>query len=364
MKTKTYDYVIIGGGIAGLSCAYWINKLKPKARVVIIDSGEIENTTQLEKQLSNLMVGCIGHLYRIYQKHGIEEVIATSKLYDENLSLIDEELEDVTDNYYVKLFKGGTINAVRDADMKELGFFKSFAYQLEKYDFPIRKIENKQWEIGVQFEHEGTYDAHKFTKSILGRIKGRTRLIEKSKCQMINRSLDSLAVRLFNGEEILGKKVILANSNSLPSLLPEIKDEIKSQQSYVFKFDPAQEDYEFNQYVNQRDDDLFVKNDSGFYFAKRANILKGENEVNEYEATDSFEKFVKEGFSGGTVAESARFSIAYTENGFPITGRSKKNPSLYYLGAFSGQSKLYAFKMAKDLVEDTLQQSQQIKETA
>ena len=34
---KTYDYLIIGAGIAGLSTAYWLEKKSPHAKIAVID---------------------------------------------------------------------------------------------------------------------------------------------------------------------------------------------------------------------------------------------------------------------------------------------------------------------------------------
>ena len=38
---KTYDIVIIGGGTAGIFTAYELNKLKPDAKIAIIEQGNV-----------------------------------------------------------------------------------------------------------------------------------------------------------------------------------------------------------------------------------------------------------------------------------------------------------------------------------
>ncbi|MBC7370329.1 MAG: FAD-binding oxidoreductase, partial [Bdellovibrionaceae bacterium] len=38
---KTYDFVIVGGGIAGLSTAYWLQKENPKLKIALIEKDRI-----------------------------------------------------------------------------------------------------------------------------------------------------------------------------------------------------------------------------------------------------------------------------------------------------------------------------------
>lgn len=348
-KTKEYDFIIVGGGIAGLSCAYWIKKSKKNAKIAIVDQGEIRKY-DLDKQLCNLTVGSLNYLYRIYKLHGIEKVVECFNDFEENLDLIDNELEILDRNSYVNLYDGGTINLMEDGDIKDIGIFQSFVHELLKYDLPIKEIKSDNWKFGVKYTHDGNYESRKFIDTIFNKLKSEVDIYEKHTCKMINKSLGYVSIQTAGGEEFSGKKLILANSNSLQKLLPELREEIGLVDSVLFKFNSDVNKLDLYNYANQNNDGYFVKLIDGYYYAKHGSLIEGQEKLEEEEASISFQNFSKVAFPGVKIDQSHKTTMAYTRAGIPVSGQSEKNPSLYYLGGFAGQSKLFAFKMAKDLI--------------
>jgi glycine/D-amino acid oxidase-like deaminating enzyme len=347
---KPYDYIIVGGGMAGLSCAYWIKKLKKKARIAIVEKGEIRNQ-DAEKQLCNLTVGSLNHLYRIYKLQGIEAVVKVYKHFEDNLSLLESELEVLERNAYVSLYDGGTINLMENGSASELGSFQSFVHELEKNDFPVKEIKDDGWEFGVKYSHDGNYEAQTFIDKVWDKLGEDVDVYEKSTCKRIGRELDDIVISTAGGEHIVGNKIILANSNSLSILLPELKSQLDTVDSMIYKFDAEINNLELVNYANHKNDDYFVKLKGGYYYAQHGNLFGEGKDLDEDLVSKSFEDFSNKSFPGAEADKAVKTKIAYTSSGIPLTGQSKKTPNLYYLGGFSGQSKLYAFKMAKELIE-------------
>lgn len=347
---KPYDYIIVGGGMAGLSCAYWIKKLKKKARIAIVEKGEILNQ-DTEKQLCNLTVGSLNHLYRIYKLQGIEAVVKVYKHFEDNLSLLESELEVLGKNEYVSLYDGGTINLMEEGSASEIGFFQSFVHELAKNDFPIKEIKDDGWEFGVKYSHDGNYEAQNFIDKVWENVRKNVDVFEKSTCKRIGREIDDIVISTAGGDHIVGKKIILANSNSLSILLPELKNQLGTVDSMIYKFNADINHLELLNYANHKKDDYFVKLKDGFYYAQHGNLFGENTALDEDEVSKAFEDFSNKSFPGAEADKAVRTKIGFTASGVPVKGESKKTPNLYYLGGFSGQSKLYAFKMAKDLIE-------------
>ena len=114
-KANEFDILIVGGGVAGVSCAYWLTKLHD-LKVGIIDEQSIQKWT-LSQEMSNLSVGSIKHLFDIYKKYGVEKVIKNYDYMLSNLDLISKDLNLFQTDNYVDLFPAGTINKIsKDID--------------------------------------------------------------------------------------------------------------------------------------------------------------------------------------------------------------------------------------------------------
>ena len=353
LRKNLYDYVIVGGGVAGLSCAYWLSKQKGR-KVALVDSGELL-TTHCEKYFCDLTVGSLNHLYRIYKHHGVEKVVEVYKYFERNLDLIASELEMLERDSYVSLYNGETISLLEQGDKKEIADFQSFIHELSKFDLPIKEVAKKDaWEFGAKYGHNANYQSKDFIEKIYGTLKSEIDIFEKRTCKTISRRLDEILMTTVGGDEFRCKKIILANSNSLSKLLPELKDKVKTMEGIVYKFDVEINNLELVNYANQRNNGYYAKLQDGFYFAKHAEANEDPTSgyLDEQEAKRSFDEFTKKTFPGVEIcSKGVKAQLATTKHVMPLVGQSKTNPHLFYLGGFDGQSKLYAFKMAKDLVE-------------
>lgn len=352
---KKYDYIIVGAGIGGLSCAYWLAKLR-NLRVAIVDKGDVEKEN-LEQFFSDLSTGALDHIYSIYKERGVEDVLEHYSLIQDNFELLESELKIIDRNPYVSLYTNGTINMLEDCDDEVLSRLKHFVSDLKSRKLPLVEVENKDWKIGYKFEHEASFTTTEFRKKILSLISSKVDIYPSFETIRVDRELEYSYVHSLKGLSLLGKKVIFTNSNSLIKNLPELKDRIKEAPAYIYKIQGTQYSAELSNYVNAGRSKYFGKTGDAYYYADHEPInALSQKEFNSYISEESLNQFSKQFFSDGKfeIEKNQSFKISYTQDRSPVTGRSKRNPSLYYLGAFGGQSKLYAFKMARDLVGQTL----------
>ena len=90
-KRKTYDAVIVGAGISGLSTAYWLNKEDPSLKIAIVEKNRLCFGAS-GRNAGFITCGSVEHFNRMIAKHGMDEAIEIWKFSQENLRLLKEEI--------------------------------------------------------------------------------------------------------------------------------------------------------------------------------------------------------------------------------------------------------------------------------
>lgn len=221
------DILIIGGGIAGLSTAYYLKDNNKK--VVLIDKDRIgygatsKNTGKLD-----YMQGLIYHkieknynkevakTYLDSQKEAINEVVKIIKKYK-----IDCHLEKV--NSYVFT---GNINDEKDFN-KEIEFYKenNIEYAIES-SLPIRYPSS----IVLNTKDSYVFNPYEYMLGLKDIIKDKIKIYENTKCTSINKKEDYYICKIDDKYEIKAKYVVCATHYPIfivPFLIP-FKTEVQN----------------------------------------------------------------------------------------------------------------------------------------
>ncbi|MBL7666267.1 MAG: FAD-binding oxidoreductase, partial [Bacteriovoracaceae bacterium] len=118
-KTATYDIAIVGGGISGASCAYWLSKEDPSLRIAIIEKYEM-GAGATGRNAGFITCGSVEHFNRLVGKHGQDEALEIWRFSEENLRLLQQEI--IHDRAKELLFenKGSFSLASTDSEFHEL----------------------------------------------------------------------------------------------------------------------------------------------------------------------------------------------------------------------------------------------------
>jgi len=118
-QTKvTADVAIIGGGITGLSCAYWLLKEDPSLRIAILEKHEL-GCGATGRNAGFITCGSVEHFNRLVTKHGEKEALEIWRFSETNLSLLKEEIiED--DCEYLFEERGSFSLASTETELAEL----------------------------------------------------------------------------------------------------------------------------------------------------------------------------------------------------------------------------------------------------
>jgi hypothetical protein len=88
---KSYDAVIVGGGISGLSTAYWLNKEDPTLKVAIIEKSRLAFGAS-GRNAGFITCGSVEHFNRMINKHGLDQATEIWRFAQTNLKMLKEEI--------------------------------------------------------------------------------------------------------------------------------------------------------------------------------------------------------------------------------------------------------------------------------
>jgi glycine/D-amino acid oxidase-like deaminating enzyme len=88
---KTYDAVIVGAGISGLSTAYWLHREDPSLKIAIVEKSRLAFGAS-GRNAGFITCGSVEHFNRMINKHGLEQATAIWRFAQENLRLLKEHI--------------------------------------------------------------------------------------------------------------------------------------------------------------------------------------------------------------------------------------------------------------------------------
>lgn len=88
---RTVDVAIIGAGIAGASTAWWLKRLAPELKVVIVDRGDIASGAS-GRNAGFVTCGSVEHFSRECDRHGEATALELWRMCQDNLSLLEEHI--------------------------------------------------------------------------------------------------------------------------------------------------------------------------------------------------------------------------------------------------------------------------------
>ena len=91
LVTTQTDVAIIGAGITGLSLAFWLRKLKPALKVVIIERDQVGSGAS-GRNAGFVTAGSTAYLAHLVRQDGVEKALAHWDIKQESLRLMREEL--------------------------------------------------------------------------------------------------------------------------------------------------------------------------------------------------------------------------------------------------------------------------------
>ena len=145
-RKKNCDIAIIGGGIAGVSSAYWLKKEDPGLNILLIERGVI-GSGATGRNAGFITCGSVEHFNRLCERWGREVALEMWRFSEKNLELLKEHI--IQDDKKLEFDHSGTFSlASTDEEFHEL---KETARLMESMDIGVEVLEDEsiQKRLGV-----------------------------------------------------------------------------------------------------------------------------------------------------------------------------------------------------------------------
>ncbi|MDT0676361.1 NAD(P)/FAD-dependent oxidoreductase [Autumnicola musiva] len=156
-ETKTWfsniDYTIIGGGITGLNCAWYLKQKYPKAKIVVLEQGLLPNGSST-KSGGFACFGSLSEILEDLKSNREEEVVELTKQRVNGLKLLRENLGDKAIGF--KSYGGFELFPEEDGEFFDYclnkmdgvnrilkPIFREQAFSLEKNRFGFRNVQHE-----------------------------------------------------------------------------------------------------------------------------------------------------------------------------------------------------------------------------
>lgn len=90
-EKKTYDAVIVGAGISGLSTAYWLQQEDPSLKIAIVEKSRLAFGAS-GRNAGFITCGSVEHFNRMINKHGLDQATEIWRFAQTNLQLLKEHI--------------------------------------------------------------------------------------------------------------------------------------------------------------------------------------------------------------------------------------------------------------------------------
>lgn len=362
---QSADIVIIGGGIAGLSTAYWMNKLDSSLDIVIVEKGELA-TGATGRNAGFITCGSVEHFNRLVGKHGIQEASQIWAFSEMNLKLLKEEIIQKHEKDIQFEEKGSFSLASTDSEIAEL-----------KESASVMKELNIAVEVLSESDVKKRLGADKFVGGIkyCGDASVHPILLldlMKSKIQKNVRVCENHEV--FSVENYRGNKLVKTNkcyfeapvvvyaTNGYSALMHQFfKDKIFPTRGQILATEPLPHFMEGPCYANFVLD-YFRQLPTGQMVIGGFRQLQKDAEKGYSDETSdviqaALEKFLVDHIpSVQSVKITHRWSgiMGFSVDGQPLIGALPGDDQSYFLGGFTGHGLGLAFHSAKVLTDSLL----------
>lgn len=175
-QLKKYDFVIIGGGVAGLSVAYWLQKENAKYKIAIIEKNEI-GSGATGKNAGFVTCGSIEHFIKLSDQFGLEKAVEIWHFSEVNRQLLqDHIIEGQADELDYKMTGACTVAAsserwayyqevIQTLCSQKIDVHSITANELEK-DYGVTGFEG-----GVVYSNDGYIHPLKLLNRVLQKVK-------------------------------------------------------------------------------------------------------------------------------------------------------------------------------------------------
>ncbi|MBS1971930.1 MAG: FAD-binding oxidoreductase [Bdellovibrionales bacterium] len=357
-QTKTYDFIIVGGGIAGLSTAYWLQKEDPNAKIAIIEKDRIGFGAS-GRNAGFVTCGSTAHFMKLNQQFGTAKATEIWKFSEQNRELLKQHvIEDQAD--LVDYRQTGSCTVAPNEEMWQK--YRDTAAIMKAHGLAIQEVDSNYMESdygvvgflgGIEYKGDGFVHPVK----LLERLKAKLKVDIYEATEVFAIENHGKVQRLKTDRGVFeSPKVLLTLNAYLPMVLKNFKNLITPNRGQILVTEPLPQFVKGPCYLTKYLC-YFRQLPSGHLLIGGFRNLSIETENNLLDQTteviqEALIKFVRETFKHGKSAKVAyQWSgiMGFTPDEQMIIGTLPENPGVSLMAGCSGHGMGLSFHAAKVL---------------
>ncbi|AZZ37926.1 FAD-dependent oxidoreductase [Bdellovibrio sp. qaytius] len=358
-KLKNYDYVIVGGGIAGLSTAYWLLQKDSNLKIGIVEKNQIAFGAS-GRNAGFVTCGSTEHFIKLKDQFGLEKAVEIWKFSEDNRKLLQEHIiQDNADKVDFKITGSCTVAA----NSERWGYYKEIAKTMRAQNIDVYEVNASDmdrdygvtgFEGGIVYAGDGYIHPVKLLGEILKKLN--VYIHENTEVQSVSKSGDVFVIKT-DQETLHAAQVVITVNAYLPLVNPQFSQLIVPGRGQILLTKPLPQFVKGPCYLTKHLC-YFRQLPTGELLIGGFRNLSAETEKTHTDETtaiiqNALYDFVKNHFRLGAQAEIARQwsgIMGYSPDGQMIIGSLFVDPGLHYLAGCSGHGMGLSFKAAQTLV--------------
>lgn len=355
-----YDYAIIGGGIAGVSTAYWLFKQDPHLKIAIIEKDSL-GCGASGKNAGFVTCGSTEHFIKLKDQFGLEKAVEIWKFSEKNRQLLlDHIIQEKADKLDFKVTGSCTVAA----NSERWQYYQAIAPVMKAQGIDVYEVNANVmhddfgvtgFEGGIVYAGDGYIHPIKLLNEILQNTK--VYVHEQTELKEVIKSSTGYVLKT-SKRDIKSAKVIMTVNAYLPLVNPQFNSLIVPGRGQILLTKPLAPFVKGPCYLTKHLC-YFRQLPSGELLIGGFRNLDAETEkTHNDDITDIIQSslfdFVKKHFRMGARAEIKRQwagIMGYSPDGQMIIGSLDKDPDLNYIAGCSGHGMGLSFHAAKTLVD-------------
>ncbi len=355
------DVCIVGGGVSGLSTAYWLNKEDPNLKVVILEKGEL-GSGATGRNAGFITCGSVEHFNRMVSKHGESTALEIWRFAEENMSLLQSEIFQKKNTPKSFRQQGAFSLAAQDSEFNEL---QQVAKLMRQNNIPVDVITSTEIEKrlgavgfcgGIKYNKDGEVDPIELLHAIKNKIKAE--IFENCEVSRVENTLGGLRRVIAKSIEVECTLVIYCTNGYSAAMDSYFEDKIYPTRGQIMVFEPVRPFMEGPCYANFYLDYFRQLSDGslliGGFRQLEADTEKGFSDHTTEKIQEALHDFVRKHlpkFKGSKVSHRWAGVMGFSVDGEPLIGSLPTDQQVFFSGGFTGHGIGMAFNASRALVD-------------